>query len=325
MSIFGEDLVGRSNRAAVIALSFCAVLLSAAANAQIPRVEHTFVVVEENQDFSCVIGNPVMEFLNQLATNYGLASSYYANGHPSISNYFVLTTGQAIYKGRMGDYRTDAVDVDNVIRELKKSGKTWRAYVEGVPGPGYMGGNIGRTGYVKRHNPLAYFAKDMSPDERVNLAPFPQFSQDLTNDKLPNYSFLVPNLFDDGHSIKGANGSNQGDARCGDATALKQADDWLRNVLGPLLSSKVFKDNGLLVVTYDEASLDDESDGVGHWGGGRVATVIVNSKVKTGYRSIAHYHHESTLRLMLEALGLDRNSWPGPSKDAPSMAEFFGR
>ena len=300
-------------------------LLAVSTPAQIPRVEHIFIVVEENQDFSCVIGNPTMPFLNQLATNYGVAASFYANGHPSISNYFVLTTGQAIYKGRFGDVRTDAVDVDNVIRELKKNGKTWRAYVEGVPGPGYMGGNIESTGYVKRHNPLAYFAKDISSDDRANLAPFAQFSADLAQDKLPNYSFLVPNLFDDGHSIKGANGRNQGGARCGDTAALKQSDNWLKDILGPLLSSKTFKDKGMLVITYDEASLDDQSDGVGHWGGGRVATVIISSKVTTGYRSITHYHHESTLRLMLEALGLDRNSWPGDAKDAPSMAEFFSK
>jgi phosphatidylinositol-3-phosphatase len=296
-----------------------------AAHAQIPRVEHTFIVVEENQGFSCVIGNPTMQFLNQLATNYGLATSYYANAHPSISNYFVLTTGQALYRGRFGDLRTDPVDVDNVIRALKKNRKTWRAYVEGVPGPGYMGGNIPSTGYVKRHNPLAYFAKDISSDERADLAPFAQFSTDLAQDKLPNYSFLVPNLYDDGHSIKGTNGGNQGNARCGDASALKQTDDWLRDILGPLLQSKTFKDKGMLVVTYDEASGDDQSDGAGHWGGGRVATIIVSSQVKSGYRSIALYHHESVLRLMLEALGLDRNDWPGSAKDAPSMSEFFGK
>ena len=308
-----------------IVAALIALACSAAAQAQIPRVQHTFIVVEENQDFSCVIGNPAMEFLNNLATNYAIAASFYANAHPSISNYFVLTTGQAIYKGRMGDYRTDAVDVDNVIRALKKEGKTWRAYVEGVPGPGYTGGNIDSTGYVKRHNPLAYFTKDMTPEEKANLAPFPQFSDDLAHDRLANYSFLVPNLFDDGHSVKGTNGSNQGSARCGDATALKQADSWLKNILSPLLSSSVFKDRGLLVITYDEASRDDESDGVGHWGGGRVATVLVSSKVKPGYRSITLYHHESTLRLMLEALGVNESRWPGGSKDAPSMAEFFGK
>jgi hypothetical protein len=317
-SDFKETFVTR-RIAAVIALLACAAL----SHAQVPRHDHVFIVVEENQDFSCVIGNPTMSFLNGLASKYAVATSYYANDHPSISNYFVLTTGQAIYKGRFGDIRTEHVDVDNVIRELKQNGKTWRAYVEGVPGPGYMGGNIDSTGYVKRHNPLAYFAKDIPPQERVNLAPFAQFSEDLSQNRLANYSFLVPNLYDDGHSIKGTNGRDQGLAHCGDATALKQSDDWLKNIFSPLLASKVFQDTGLLVITYDEASLDDESDGAGHRGGGRVATVLISSKVKPAYRSIVLFHHEATLRVMLEALGLDENHWPGGAKNAPSMAEFF--
>lgn len=309
----------------VIAAALIFFVCGGAVRAQIPRVQHVFIVVEENQDFGCVIGNSNMEFLNSLATNYAIAASYYANGHPSISNYFVLTTGQAIYKGRMGDYRTEPVDVDNVIRELKKEGKTWRSYAEGIPQAGYTGGNVERNAYVKRHNPLAYFVKDISPEERANLAPMEQFSSDLANDRFANYSFIVPNLFDDGHSIKGTNGSSQGDAHCGDNKALKQADLWLKNILSPLLSSSVFKDRGLLVVTYDESSRDDESDGEGHWGGGRVATIIVSSKVKPGYRSITLYHHESTLRLMLESLGVDESHWPGGAKEAPSMAEFFGK
>ncbi len=291
-------------RIGISALLLCA----AVSTAQVPRVDHVFIVVEENQDFSCVIGNSTMPFLNGLAAKYAVAASYYANSHPSISNYFVLTTGQAIYKGRFGDVRTEHVDVDNVIRQLKQNGKTWRSYAEGVPGPGYMGGNIDSTGYVKRHNPLAYFAKDIADNERANLAPFSQFSDDLV---------------DDGHSVKGTNGRNQGSARCADATALKQADDWLKNIFSPLLASKLFQDTGLLIITYDEASGDDESDGAGHWGGGRVATVIVSSKVKPAYRSITHYHHESTLRLSLEALGLDENHWPGGAKNAPSMSDFF--
>jgi hypothetical protein len=77
------------------------------------------------------------------------------------------------------------------------------------------------------------------------------------------------------------------------------------------------------VLTYDESSNDDESDGAGHWGGGRILTLLVSSKTKPAYRSIALYHHESILRLSLEALGLDENHWPGGAKNAPSMAEFF--
>lgn len=306
-----------------LACTFLLLLTAATASAQVPRVDHVFIVVEENQDFNCVIGNANMPFLNGLAAKYAVAASFYANSHPSISNYFVLTTGQALYKGRFGDLRTEHVDADNVIRELKQNGKTWRSYAEGIPNSGYTGGNIDGTGYVKRHNPLAFFEKDISPDERANLAPFSQFSDDLAQNRLANYSFIVPNLFDDGHSIKGTNGRNHGVARCGDAAALKQTDDWLKNIFSPLLASKVFTDSGLLVITYDEASEDDESDGAGHAGGGRVLTILISSKVKPAYRSIAIYHHESILRLSLEALGLDENHWPGGAKNAPSMAEFF--
>jgi hypothetical protein len=299
-------------------------LLSAAASqAQVPRVDHVVIVVEENQDFNCVIGSSNMPFLNGLAAKYAVAASFYANSHPSISNYFVLTTGQALFKGRLGDLRTEHVDVDNVIRELKQNGKTWRSYAEGIPTAGYTGGNIDNAGYVKRHNPLAYFEKDISSQERANLAPFSQFSDDLAQNRLANYSFIVPNLYDDGHSVKGTNGRNQGSARCGDAAALKQTDDWLKNIFSPLLASKWFTDSGLLIITYDEASGDDESDGAGHGGGGRVLTLLVSSKTKPAYRSIALYHHESILRLSLEALGVDENHWPGGAKNAPSMAEFF--
>src|SRR5256885_6520464 len=106
--------------------------------------------------------------------------------------------------------------------------------------------------------------------------------------------------------------------------ALKQADDWLKDILSPLLASSLFKEKGLLVVTYDESSREDESDGAGHWGGGRVATIVVSAKVKPGYRSVALYHHESILRLMLEALGIEERQWPGAARSAASMAEFFG-
>ena len=37
-----------------------------------------------------------MPYLNSLASQYDLATQYFANTHPSIGNYFMLTTGQPI-------------------------------------------------------------------------------------------------------------------------------------------------------------------------------------------------------------------------------------
>jgi hypothetical protein len=58
--------------------------------------QHVFVVVEENQHYDEVIGNTNdLPYLNTLATKYGVATNYYANTHPSISNYFYLTAGRS--------------------------------------------------------------------------------------------------------------------------------------------------------------------------------------------------------------------------------------
>src|SRR5256885_15991078 len=55
---------------------------------------HVVLIVEENQSYSNVIGNASAPYLNSLASQYGLATEYYANTHPSIGNYFMLTTGK---------------------------------------------------------------------------------------------------------------------------------------------------------------------------------------------------------------------------------------
>src|SRR5258708_25561028 len=65
----------------------CALLLCAVVSqAQVPRFDHVFIVVEENQDFSCVIGNSTMPFLNSLAAKYAVGASYHTNSHPPIHN-----------------------------------------------------------------------------------------------------------------------------------------------------------------------------------------------------------------------------------------------
>src|SRR4051812_41838980 len=64
--------------------------------ATVPQHGHVVIVMEENAGYSSVIGNSAMPYLNSLASKYGLATKYYANTHPSIGNYFMLTTGQIV-------------------------------------------------------------------------------------------------------------------------------------------------------------------------------------------------------------------------------------
>src|SRR5260370_13308552 len=60
------------------------------------RFGHVFIVVEENANYSDVVASPSMPYLNTLANKYGLATNYFADAHPSIPNYFELTTRQIV-------------------------------------------------------------------------------------------------------------------------------------------------------------------------------------------------------------------------------------
>src|SRR5437763_11457961 len=88
---------------------------------------HVLVVVEENHDYADAIGSGAMPYLDSLARQYGLATQYYANTHPSIGNYFMLTVGQVITND---DGYTATISADNIIRQLVAAGKTWKAYAE---------------------------------------------------------------------------------------------------------------------------------------------------------------------------------------------------
>jgi hypothetical protein len=262
------------------------------------RFGHVFIVVEENANFGDVIANPALPYLNSLANKYGLASNYFANAHPSIPNYFELTTGQILTLIDASTPRNFPVDSENVVRDLLAAGKSWKSYAEDIPSVGYTGGDSGR--YAVRHNPLAYFTDVQNDTRQVqNLVPFSQFATDLNAANLPNFSFIVPNLCNDAHDC-----------------SLATADAWLKTNIDPLVQSSQFQKDGLLIILFDEADTLDLTSGGGH-----VAAVVVSPLAKRGYKSIAFYQHESVLRLTLEGLGVTK--LPGDAATAPVMWEFF--
>jgi acid phosphatase len=276
----------------------------------IPAVDHVFLVVLENHSFPGVIGSPAMPYLNSLATQNSLAANYFANIHPSIGNYFMLTTGQII---SADDGFTGVVSADNVARALAGAGKTWKAYMESIPSTGYLGGDV--LPYMKRHDPFAYFTDAAGSDgqtpttQAANIVPFSQLSSDMAANTLPNFGFIAPNTVHDAHSCP------NGALVCPDSDLLTAADAWLKTNIDPLIQSPAFA-NSVLIITFDEGRDTDLANV-----GGQVATVLVGSHVKTGFRSTTFYQHQSTLRLVLDLLQIGDH--PGLSATATSMNEFF--
>jgi len=246
------------------------------------------MVMEENHSYEQVIGSASMPYLNSLAQQGALATQYYATSHPSIPNYFELTTGapQTLDNNFPGP-----VSADNLARELTASGKTWKVYAEDLPSPGYLGSSTGN--YIKHHNPFTYFTDVINnPAQAANIVPFTQFSTDLAAGQLPAFVMVIPDLPDDAHSCKAA-------TTCDDNSMLADADTWLKTNIAPLLANAEFQKNGLLLIVFDESNLADLRHG-----GGRVPLIAVGPKAKAGAQSSITYSHENTLRTICSVLGL---------------------
>lgn len=288
----------------VVAVMFS--LFSVALFAQTaPPLGHVVVVSFENHGYSSVVGNSAMPYLNSLISQYALANGFYANTHPSIGNYLELTTGQIITNN---DGFNSTISVDNIEHELLKAGKTWKSYAQSIPYTGYTGWDV--YPYVQHHNPFAYFSDNRNGSgQQNNIVPFSQFTSDVANGALPNFSFVVPDLEHDAHDCP------DGSSNCTDTDMLWAADQFLQMQIAPLLNSAQFQKDGLLVIWWDEGFDSDTA-----YGGGHVAVTLIGPSVKRGFRSSNLYQHQSLLRTISEGLGITP---VGAAASAPSMAEFF--
>jgi hypothetical protein len=215
--------------------------------------------------------------------------------------------------------------------QLELAGKSWRGYMQdlgndkskaveecGHPPIGQDDPTTHRTPadqYATKHNPFYYFHGFIDHHDRcvqhvVNLR---HLEDDLkTVSTTPNYSFITPNLCDDGH-----------DAPCIDhATGgLVQADGFLRKWVPRIMDSPAYKADGVLFITFDESSGPPGMDssaccgekglpgsstmpGGDGPGGGVVGAVVLSPFVTPHTISDVPYNHYSMLRWVEDQFGL---------------------
>jgi len=275
-------------------------------SANVPASTHVFLVVLENHSFSQVMGSPSMPFMNSLATQFSVANNYFANTHPSIGNYFMLSTGTIATND---DAFTGAVSDDNLVRALLGAGKSWKAYLQGLPSVGYTDDRA--YPYSRVHSPFAYLSDVLaSSTQTANLVPLSQLSADLNSGALPDFAFITPDSLNDAHDCPAGKS-----AVCPDTEKLAAADAWLKANIAPILSNPTF-DNSVIIITWDESVDTDLTNG-----GGQVATILLGGRIKRGFTSSTLFQHQSTLRLILDTLKV--NHLPNAAADAPVMGEFF--
>jgi acid phosphatase len=236
----------------------------------LPRPDHVVVVVEENQAFQGVIGNPEAPYLNALAAQGALFTKSFGVTHPSQPNYLALFSGST--HGVASNDCPLALDGPNLAGLLIDAGFTFVGYSETMPSVGYLGCGFGA--YQRKHNPWSNFAA-LPVSTNLRFSDFPADFADL-----PHVAFVVPDQNHDMH----------------DGT-VAEADAWLEANLGPYVEWAATHDS-LFVVTWDED--DDHSSN-------HIPTLFVGPMVKPGsvVRRVTHYDLLRTLADMygLEAIG----------------------
>ena len=283
------------------------------------RSNHVVVVMEENRSVTQAL--EYMPYLKSLAQQYAEGMQVYSDSHGSWLAYGELTSGLHPFEGSgdgglcNGDGCSQTITIDNLVRHFSAQGKTWRGYFQSMPSIGYLGYEYGY--YVRRHNPFAFYSDvDYKLAEQWNMKPAdPYMLQDITSNKLANFTWITPDLIHDAH-----NGSD-------DQLALAAADAYLQTFVPQLLASPPFQagGDGVLIVTFDEGELNGDNECGGNNDpnncGGHIWQVVIGPQVKRNYQSNTHYMQGSQLRMFCDLLGL--TSCPGDGATSPSMSEFF--
>ena len=240
----------------------------------IPNFDHIVLIMLENQDYVTATNSTQMPQLTALEQKYVLLTNYYAVTHPSLPNYIALMSGST--QGITSDCDNCFVNQPNLTDEIEASGRTWKAYLEGMPTPCFVG-NSGK--YVQKHNPLLYFDSIRLNAARCDrsILPLTSLDGDLANNTLPNFSYIMPDLCNSGHD-------------CSAATA----DNWVNAMVTKLQASPALGKNSLIVVAFDEGSAQGS-------GGGQVAVLLISPTALPDLSDNTSYTHYSLLKTILAA------------------------
>jgi hypothetical protein len=348
----------RTLLALAITLAGSASFALPATAATLPPVKHVFVIVEENENLATTFGpgSPAPYLSGTLRSQGAFLSHYYGVGHSSLDNYIAMVSGQAPNSstsadcGTFGDFTGSSgldssgqetgegcvypANVPTLMGQLDGKGLTWKGYEDGM-GASTARDNPGNPTdvdcghpvvgtpdatetatptdqYATRHNPAMYFHSVIDNQSYCDAhdVPLTRLSGDLASaSTTPNVSLITPNLCDDGHDATCANGGPGG---------LAQADTFLKTLVPEITNSPAYKQDGLLIITFDEAIASSDATaccgeipgpgetmpgGTGP-GGGLVGAVLLSPYIKAGTSTATPYNHYSMLGSVEDIFGL---------------------
>ena len=353
----------RLRRTAVCAFSalLCACACASASAAPVGgrfQVRHVFVIVLENESAAVTFGpdSPAPYLSSTLPSRGVFVPNYYGIGHASLDNYIAMISGQApnpstqadcgvfanfATPGPLGSFGQQPgsgcvypSDVPTLPSQLATAGFTWRSYDEDmgadptresatcghpvVGQPDHTEAATPSDMYASRHDPFVYFhsiidSTGLCNSHVVNLH---DLAGDLSHvSSTRNYTFITPNLCNDGHDATCANGQTGG---------LPAADAFLKTWVPMITASQAFKEDGLLMVIFDEATGGDSSSCCGELpapaapepggtgpGGGRTGAVLLSRASRPRRSPTPPYNHYTMLGSVENIFGRSHLGYAG--------------
>ncbi|MBV8462192.1 MAG: hypothetical protein JO368_02785 [Acidimicrobiales bacterium] len=246
--------------------------------------------------------------------------------------------------------------VQTLADQLTADGLTWKGYQEDMGNDATRDGGVTcghpaigaadptesaetQDGYTTRHNPFVYFHSiiDNTTECNQDVVPLgdttgampsgtPAGVTGLVTDlhsvaTTPNFSFITPNLCDDGHDspCKNTTGAGQGGG-----SSPGDIDKWLQTWVPIITGSPAYQKDGLLLITSDEAeqptldttaccgetpgpNADNGNNGINGPGGGVVGALLLSPSVPAGVSvTKTSYNHYSALASIEDLFGLHR-------------------
>jgi phospholipase C len=266
----------------------------------VPAFKHIFLIVLENKEKIHVIGNATAPYFNQLAGQYASAANFYGITHPSLPNYLALIGGDTF--GVTSDCTGCFRDADNLANQLASAQRSWKAYIEAMPSPCFVGD--APPLYAQKHNPFIYFDNVRNDPVLCNqIVPLDTLAGDLQANIVPDFVWITPDLCNDMHDC-----------------AVRVGDAWLQTWVPQILASPAWQDGGVLFITFDEGDTTAGCCTYAH--GGNIATLVISPLAKPGFVSTVKYDHYSLLRTIETAWGLPLLGQAG-CDCSPLMTDFF--
>lgn len=277
------------------------------------RTKSVFVILMENHNWEDIEGNPRAPFLNSLLAQGAHASNDMGirGLHPSEPNYLWLVAGDSF---GVTDDADPAINGqkgrDNLARQLMAHGLDWRSYQEGIDGlqcplasrPPY---------YVAKHNPFVFFdnlTDQFSKASRSCIAhnrPFQELEKDLAEGRSLPFAFITPDECHDMHGHPTCSKDHPG------VDPLREGDQWLARVVPMILSSASYRNDGLIVITWDESEGRQDKP---------IGLILLSPNIRPGYVHDGTLTHRAVLRTVEDIFRLPHL---GGAASSPNLRDFF--